>query len=84
MGVADLSEANASSMRQRARVFIPPQTPDSFLSVYMAGSLSIVELDRWATLLWHHFGIVFFGSNDNSVASNENQKDRGSAALTSR
>ncbi|MGI9508134.1 MAG: hypothetical protein ACR2QJ_02155 [Geminicoccaceae bacterium] len=60
------------AMKQRAIVFIPRQTPGNFLSVYMAGSLSIVELDLWCIQLMLNFGIVFFGSNDNPIASNGN------------
>lgn len=60
-------------MQQRALVFIKPQTTDNFLSVYMAGSLPIVELDCWETLLWFHHGMAFFGSNDNFIASNDDR-----------
>jgi hypothetical protein len=59
-------------MQQRALVFVPPQTSDSFLSVYMSGSLSIVELDLWGIQLMINYGIVFFGANDNLIASNSN------------
>ena len=64
-------------MQQRTHVFMPPQAHDNFLSIYMTGSLSIVELDRWETQLWFDYGIVFFGSNDNFVASNDDQMSCG-------
>lgn len=64
-------------MQQRARVFIPPQTHDSFISVCVAGSLAIIELDRWATQLSFDYGIVLFGSNDYFVASNDDRSSSG-------
>lgn len=64
-------------MRQQARVFCPPQTPDNFLSVYMAGSLAIVELPRWAMQLWFDYGIFLFASNDNLLVSNDNRRAYG-------
>lgn len=52
-------------MHQRALVFIKPQTPENFLSVYMAGALTIIELERWAAQMWLEYGIVPFSSNSN-------------------
>lgn len=60
-------------MKQRAFVFVSPQTPDNFLSVYMAGSLSIVELDEWVTELWLHHGILLYPSNSNRMSSNDDR-----------
>ena len=65
-------QTNYIPMQQRALVFIPRRTPGSFLSVYMPGLLSIIELDLWGIQLMLNYGIVFFGSNDNPIASNGN------------
>ena len=61
------------SMQQRARVFIAPQTPDNFLSIYMSGSLSISELDRWVTQLWFDYGIVLYAANIDIAAANDDR-----------
>ena len=60
-------------MKQCAFVLVSPQTPDNFLSVYMAGSLSIVELEEWVTQLWLHRGILLYPSNSNRMFPNEDR-----------
>ena len=65
------SSAHSCSYRGRHQV--------NSLSVYMAGSLSIVELDLWGIQLMLNCGIVFFGSNDNPIASNRNLRPSGRA-----
>ena len=64
-------------MQQRALVFTPPQSHENFPSVFMAGSLSIVALGRWAAQLWFDYGIYLFGSNDYIIASNDNRISDG-------
>lgn len=73
MVVSLLFAGGDHSMKQRAFVFVSPQTPDNFLSIYMAGSLSIVELDEWVTELWLHHGILLYPSNSNRITSNNDR-----------
>lgn len=65
-------------MQPRAHVLIKPQTPESFLSVYMAGMLAIVELERWGLDIWLRYGILLHGINDNCPAT----KGHGATAKT--
>ena len=64
-------------MQQRALLFTKPQTPDNFLSVYMDGRLSIIELDQWATQMWFQYEIVLFPSNNNQIVSNHDRLNDG-------
>jgi len=64
-------------MKQRALVFVQPQTPDNFISVYVAGSLTIIELDDWIMQLWFSYDIVLYPSNFNRIASNDGYMYQG-------
>ena len=68
-------------MQQRALLFTKPQTPDNFLSVYMGGRLSIIELNQWATQMWFQYGIVLFPSNNNQIAVNHVRLNDGPDAV---
>lgn len=57
-------------MRARVLIFTKPQMPDNFLSVYMDGFLSIMELDQWVVQMWLEYGIVLLPANSNRMLSN--------------
>ena len=78
-----LNNRKCSQSMQHTLVFIKPQTSDNFLNVYMAGSLAIMELERWGQQIWFDLGIVLYGSNDNFVATNENRATEGACSKPS-
>lgn len=60
-------------MKQRAFIYVKPQTTDNFISVCMAGSLTIIELDDWIEQLWFRYQIILYPANFNRIASNDGQ-----------
>ena len=60
-------------MKQRALIYVKPQTTDNFLSVYMAGALTIIELDDWVVQLWFRYQIALYPANFNRFASNDHR-----------
>ena len=64
-------------MERRVFVFTKPQTADNFLSVYMGGELSIIELDEWVTQMWFQYGIVLYPSNKNRIVTNHDRLSDG-------
>ena len=60
-------------MKQRALIYVKPQASDNFLSVYMARSLTIIELDDWVVQLWFRYQIFLYPANFNRIASNDSR-----------